>query len=245
MTALTLLAGPAAAQSVGDRISVGNLAAGAWIQSPNGAYKLSMQSDGNLVLYGPNGPLWATYTSGSNARLANQNDGNLVIYRGDGSVAWASRSHASGGGTLVMQNDGNAVAYGASGPFWSTYTGGGVNKMAAAGAVAFARQQVGKPYRSGATGPDAYDCSGLTLKAYASVGIGLNRTSQDQYRQGSSVSQAALQPGDLVFYNGGSPTHVGMYVGNNEIINALNSNTGVRYDALTYPGSITGYRRYA
>ncbi|MDQ0937101.1 C40 family peptidase [Streptomyces turgidiscabies] len=77
------------------------------------------------------------------------------------------------------------------------------------------------------------------------MGIGLNRTSQQQYLQGSSVSQAALQRGDLVFYNGGSPTHVGIYVGNNEIINALNSSTGVRYDALTYPGSITGYRRYA
>ncbi|YCK35339.1 NlpC/P60 family protein [Actinomadura sp. ATCC 39365] len=239
---------PADAQSRGDRIGVTNLGSTDWIESPNHAYRLVMQGDGNLALYGPSGVLWATYTNAAEnngAYLANQGDGNLVIYRPDRSVVWASRSHATGGGTLVIQDDGNVVAYGASGPFWTTYTNGGANKMAAAGAVAFARRQVGKPYVYGATGPNAFDCSGLSLKAYESVGIGLNRTSQGQYQQGWAVSRASLQPGDLVFYNGALPGHVGIYVGNDEIINALNSATGVRYDSINYPGSITGFRRYS
>ncbi|MDA0633956.1 NlpC/P60 family protein [Nonomuraea sp. MCN248] len=246
--ALVLCAAPAYAQPRGDRIGVADLASGDWIESPSHAYRLVMQGDGNLVLYGPAGALWATYTSApenSGAYLANQGDGNLVIYRPDRSVVWASRSHAAGGGTLIMQNDGNVVNYGAAGPFWSTYTNGGVSKMAASGAVAFARRQVGKPYVWGGNGPDAYDCSGLTSRAYASVGVSLHRTSQSQYLQGQAVARAALQPGDLVFYSGAQPGHVGIYVGNDEIINARNTQLGIIYNHITAPGSITGYRRYA
>jgi cell wall-associated NlpC family hydrolase len=68
-----------------------------------------------------------------------------------------------------MQNDGNMVSNGPNGPIWSIYANGGVSKLAASGAVAFARKQLGKPYRWGATGPDAYDCSGLTQASYANV----------------------------------------------------------------------------
>jgi cell wall-associated NlpC family hydrolase len=248
MMVLMFSTAPADAQSMGDRIGVANLGSGDWIDSPSHAYRLIMQGDGNLALYGPGGPLWATYTNATannGAYLANQGDGNLVIYRPDRSVVWASRSHAAGGGTLVIQDDGNVVAYGGSGPFWTTYTNNGTNKMAAAGAVAFARQQLGKEYKWGMSGPDKYDCSGLTLRAYGSVGVGLIHRSQDQYLQGWAVTRTSLQPGDLVFYNGTAPGHVGIYVGNDEIINALNAATGVRYDLINYPGPITGFRRYS
>lgn len=245
-----LITTPAAAVSVGlvgSQLGAGGqLNAGDWLVSPNHVYTFAMQTDANLVLYGPGGPLWASHTSGtSGAYLANQFDGNLVIYSPNG-VLWDSRTEGRGPATLVVQDDGNVVLYGPGGPIWSTGTAGGVSKLAASGAVAFARRQLGKPYVWGATGPDAYDCSGLTQACYASVGIPLNRTAAQQFRQGVAVERNSLQPGDLVFYNNSTnPTHVGIYVGNDQIINALNPSTGVRYDHITYPGTLVGYRRIA
>ncbi len=67
-------------------------------------------------------------------------------------------------------------------------------------------QQLGKPYRFGATGPNAYDCSGLTGAAWRAAGVSLSRTSQSQFHDGRPVSKSDLQPGDLVFfYSGISP----------------------------------------
>jgi hypothetical protein len=89
--------------------------------SQNGAYRLTVQQDGNLVLYGPSGPIWATNTGGSNARLVMQHDGNLVLYRGDGAVLWATNSGGSNA-RLVVQNDSNLVIYnGSGGAIWSRY----------------------------------------------------------------------------------------------------------------------------
>ncbi|HRC14000.1 MAG TPA: C40 family peptidase, partial [Dermatophilaceae bacterium] len=102
----------------------------------------------------------------------------------------------------------------------------------AAQAVAFAKAQVGKAYVYGATGPNAYDCSGLTGAAYRSAGISLPRTSSAQYGVGTRVSLRQLQPGDLVFYY--SPiSHVGIYVGNGMIVHAANPRSGVRYASVT------------
>lgn len=240
-------AGTAQAAVIGSQLGSGaRLNSGDEIQSPGGAYVFDMQTDGNLVEYGPGGPLWATYTSSPGAYLVNQGDGNLVIYAAAGGVVWASGTNGRGAANLVMQDDGNVVDYGGSGATWTTYTAGGVSKLAASGAVAFARKQLGKGYRSGGTGPVYYDCSGLTQASYASVGVALNRTSQDQYRQGSAVSASALQPGDLVFYyNASQPTHVAMYIGNGQVIEALNPGTGVRIDAVNYAGAPVGYRRVA
>jgi cell wall-associated NlpC family hydrolase len=237
----------AASSSLGGELGPDRqLGPGDWLQ--NGGYRLVMQTDGNLVLYGPTGPLWATYTnspSAQNAVLANQGDGNLVIYAPDRRVVWASRTNGKGAGRLVLQSDGNVVLYNTSTgqATWTTYTNGGVSKMKATGAVAFARAQIGKWYQWGATGPNTYDCSGLTMKAYASVGVTLNRTSYDQWKQGWAVSRAELQPGDLVFYN--SRSHVAIYVGNNEVLQALKSGTQINYYSISYAGSIDGYRRMA
>jgi hypothetical protein len=214
--------------------------------SPSRGYEARMQSDGNFVLYGPSGPLWATYTHGSsNSRLVMQSDGNLVIYDG-GTVLYASGTGGSNA-RLVMQDDGNLVLYSNGTPIWGTYTNNGASKMPPAGAVAFAKAQLGKWYQYGATGPNTYDCSGLTLRAYGSVGVTLPRTSQEQYKRGVTVSRPDLQPGDLTFYRGigTSPGHVAIYIGNGQIVEALTTGTQVRIDSLDYPGGYVGARRVA
>ena len=75
--------------------------------------------------------------------------------------------------------------------------------------VAFARAQLGKPYIFGATGPDAYDCSGLVQAAYRTIAITLPRLAEDQANSGISVavSPTEVRPGDLVVSWGGSPPH--------------------------------------
>jgi len=99
-------------------------------------------------------------------------------------------------------------------------------------AVAWAKKQLGKPYRFGATGPGAYDCSGLTLGAWKAAGVSLNRTSQAQFRNGRAVSRDELQPGDLVFYYGGI-SHVAIYIGDGMIIHAPHPGAGVRYAKMS------------
>src|SRR4051794_1534639 len=86
--------------------------------SPGGTYEARMQSDGNFVVYGPNGPLWSSNTHGTNARLVMQSDGNLVIYA-DSGVLFTTNTPNRGGNRLVMQTDGNLVLYG-SGPLWAS-----------------------------------------------------------------------------------------------------------------------------
>jgi peptidoglycan DL-endopeptidase CwlO len=104
---------------------------------------------------------------------------------------------------------------------------------AAAQAIAFARAQLGKPYQWGATGPDTYDCSGLTMSAYASAGVSIPRTSRSQWTIGTHVnSMTDLVPGDLVFYANGSSAstihHVGLYIGDGLMIEAPFTGANVR-----------------
>jgi cell wall-associated NlpC family hydrolase len=101
----------------------------------------------------------------------------------------------------------------------------------AAVAVRFAMAQVGKAYSYGASGPNAYDCSGLTMRAWGMAGVGLPHSSSAQQGSGVRVSESELRPGDLVFYY--SPvSHVGMYIGNGLIVNAENPSSGVRVTGL-------------
>ncbi|WP_344568033.1 C40 family peptidase [Streptomyces axinellae] len=101
--------------------------------------------------------------------------------------------------------------------------------------LSFLRAQVGKSYVMGATGPSAYDCSGLTGAAFKQVGIDLPRTSQPQSTAGTPVSLSNLQPGDLLYWgSAGSAYHVGVYVGGGKFIGAQNSSTGVVERPLSY-----------
>jgi peptidoglycan DL-endopeptidase CwlO len=103
---------------------------------------------------------------------------------------------------------------------------------AAAAAVAYAMAQVGDAYVYGAAGPSAFDCSGLTMMAWAAAGVSLPHSSSAQMSSGTPVSTSSLQPGDLVFYY--SPvSHVGMYIGNGMIVHAANPSTGVAVAPLS------------
>jgi cell wall-associated NlpC family hydrolase len=110
----------------------------------------------------------------------------------------------------------------------------------AAAAVNYAMAQVGDSYVYGAAGPSAFDCSGLTMMAWAQAGVGLPHSSSAQFGSGPHVSASALQPGDLVFYY--SPiSHVGIYIGNGLIVHAANPGTGVRVAGLysmPYSGAV-------
>jgi cell wall-associated NlpC family hydrolase len=96
----------------------------------------------------------------------------------------------------------------------------------AGAAVNYALAQVGDAYVYGAAGPDSFDCSGLTMMAWAQAGVSLPHSSSGQMSAGPSVASSDLQPGDLVFYY--SPvSHVGIYIGNGQIVHAANPSTGV------------------
>ena len=73
-------------------------------------------------------------------------------------------------------------------------------------AIAFAQQQIGKPYLWGGTGPDAFDCSGLVMMAYQAAGMNIPRTSEAQWAWGPQVPASQAEPGDLVFFAGSDGT---------------------------------------
>lgn len=96
--------------------------------------------------------------------------------------------------------------------------------------VGEAMKHVGKPYVYGASGPSAFDCSGFTSYVYRQFGYNLNRTAAGQNSNGTQVSRANLQPGDVVlFYDRGysSIGHAGIYIGNDQFVHANNASTGV------------------
>jgi cell wall-associated NlpC family hydrolase len=102
----------------------------------------------------------------------------------------------------------------------------------AAVAVATALAQVGKPYVYGAAGPYSFDCSGLTMYAWAAAGVSLSHSSSIQSEQGVPVSISDLRPGDLVFYY--SPvSHVAMYIGNGMVVHAPHPGASVQVVPLS------------
>ncbi|MFE9627153.1 NlpC/P60 family protein [Streptomyces sp. NPDC006527] len=101
----------------------------------------------------------------------------------------------------------------------------------AAAAVAAARSALGRPYVWGANGPSGFDCSGLTQWSYAQAGVSLPRTSQAQAHAGRRVPLSQARPGDLVTYRSDA-SHVGMYVGNGQVIHAPYPGAPVRYDPV-------------
>ena len=172
-------------------------------------------------------PAWALYGDGGNimdpadaipaaARLlaASGAPGNLqqAIFAYNHSqsyvqlvLSWAARYAA--GGAQAISAAGSAVCQQAAlGPL----PAGTAGKI-----LAYAEAQLGKSYQYGATGPDAFDCSGLAMMAYRAAGIAIPRTSQAQWAFGRQVPASQVQPGDLVFFAGAdgtpaAPGHVGI-----------------------------------
>ncbi|MBT2455108.1 C40 family peptidase [Streptomyces sp. ISL-86] len=109
----------------------------------------------------------------------------------------------------------------------------------AARAVSFAYGAIGKPYVWGATGPGSFDCSGLAQAAWRSAGVSLPRTTYTQINAGQRVSRDQLAPGDLVFFYSGV-THVGIYIGNGQMIHAPRPGSTVRVapiDSMPWAGA--------
>ena len=120
-----------------------------------------------------------------------------------------------------------------------------VPNQTVAAAIAFARQQIGKPYLWGGTGPDAFDCSGLMMMAYRSAGIDIPRTADLQWLWGPRVQPGHEEPGDLVFFAGSdgtaaAPGHVGLVIGRNLMIEAYATGFPIRISAFGTPKAAAG-----
>jgi peptidoglycan DL-endopeptidase CwlO len=109
-------------------------------------------------------------------------------------------------------------------------------------AVDAALSKLGQPYRWGATGPNAFDCSGLMVWAWAQAGVSLPRTSAGQFAGLRRISREELRPGDLVFAGSPSVHHVGMYIGNGQIVHSPYTGSKVSIRSMNRP-DIRGYGR--
>ncbi|MCM1565012.1 MAG: NlpC/P60 family protein [Dehalobacter sp.] len=149
-------------------------------------------------------------------------------------------------GVIAFQKAKNLSADGIVGPI----TGSAINTaymnkaqgVKASAIVATAQKYIGVPYKWGGTYPSTgFDCSGFVQYVFAQNGITLPRISRDQYLVGKAVSFANLQPGDIVFFSiakNGVVDHDGIYIGNNQFINASSSKGVVVYSFGTYWKSV-------
>ncbi len=156
-------------------------------------------------------------------------------------LGWASL-YSKGGFQVTSAVGGNAPP--------CVPTVGLTSSSYASAAIAYARQQIGKPYLWGGTGPDSFDCSGLTMMAYRAAGVDIPRTADQQWLWGPQVSPSQVQPGDLVFFAGAdgtatAPGHVGIVIGHGLMIDAPSTGLLVRIEPYTNSGAIGFTRPWA
>ncbi|HET6794467.1 MAG TPA: NlpC/P60 family protein, partial [Acidimicrobiales bacterium] len=177
----------------------------------------------------PNGNFGAVLSK-VNAELAAANDGGVV-------------PSASGAATGLSTNSllGGDSSGGLSALYRQSSSGGPTGDQV----VSDAEKYLGVPYVWGGTNPaTGLDCSGLVQHVYGELGINLPRTSQEQAQVGTPVASLAdAQPGDLVFFAGSdgtasAPGHVGIYIGNGQMIDAPHTGTHVRIESVGNPVSI-------
>ena len=122
------------------------------------------------------------------------------------------------------------------------YVSRGSTRSSHSSVVSIALSLLGRPYRWGASGPYAFDCSGFTMYVYARIGISLPHSSSAQYGCGDRVSYDELQPGDLVFFarRGGRISHVGIYIGNGMFVHAPQTGDVVKVSSLADHGGFVG-----
>ncbi len=151
----------------------------------------------------------------------------------------------AGAGIALSPLPASAAVGGAAGPVLAAAPApAAASSSAAQKAVDTALAQRGDMYLYGATGPDRFDCSGLTSFAYKAAGVSIPRTSKAQSTFGTPVSKANLKPGDLVFFY--SPvSHVGMYIGNGQMVHASTAGKPVAVVNLDSMPSYAGARRVA
>jgi len=147
----------------------------------------------------------------------------------------SSGSDGSGGGGGGGGSNGSGGGGGSGGSGGGGGGGGTAPAGSAAQAIAFARAQIGEPYVWGAAGPSSWDCSGLTMQAWASAGVSLPHYSAAQYSATRPVSLSAIRPGDLLFWSRGSASsiyHVGIYAGGGMMIDAPRPGRTVEYVSI-------------
>ena len=149
-----------------------------------------------------------------------------------------------------LRNDQNSQSSQANKPNNSTNTSNGSTSSSTGSSkgsevLAYAMKFVGYPYVYGGSSPSGFDCSGFTSYVYKHFGVSLSRTAAGQYSNGTAVSRANLQVGDLVMF--GSPiNHVGIYAGGGRIVHAANPSRGVTTDTINsgyYNTHYVGARR--
>ncbi|MFJ8923802.1 NlpC/P60 family protein [Streptomyces sp. NPDC102415] len=147
------------------------------------------------------------------------------------------RASRAAGERVTLGNSGSGGSGGSAGSGGQVADLGNEAPASALGAAALqaASTRVGKPYVRAATGPDSFDCSGLTQWAYAQAGAQITRTTYTQINQGTRIARSQLKPGDLVFFS--NTTHVGLYAGNNTVLHAPYPGTNVRYESMSTIGS--------
>jgi len=136
----------------------------------------------------------------------------------------AARAAAAAAAAALNSGNGSSSAGGG-------FTGSG----RAAKAVQYALAQVGDRYVAAASGPSAFDCSGLTMTAWRQAGVSLPHYSRSQYSVTRRIPLSQAQPGDLVFYFGRGTHHVGMYIGNGKMVHAANPRSGVLVSNILGP----------
>jgi cell wall-associated NlpC family hydrolase len=154
-------------------------------------------------------------------------------------AAAAASSSPSGGGPGSSKPPGSSNGPGEPAPPQPDPPTGGDSQGTAAGAqsaIAYARAQIGKPYQWGADGPSSFDCSGLTMRAWAQGGVSLPHYSVAQYAESEKVAITDVRPGDLVFFGSGpdyhSIYHVGLYIGDGQMIEAPYTGEDVRISSI-------------
>ncbi|MGW4637544.1 hypothetical protein ACWEN6_03400 [Sphaerisporangium sp. NPDC004334] len=186
------------------------------IFSPGGTYEARMQSDGNFVVYGPNGPLWSSNTHGTNARLVMQSDGNLVIYA-DSGVLFTTNTQNRGGNRLVMQTDGNLVLYGSS-PIWAS-------KDPGERAIQWFYNNTGRTDYEGKCELAVENAFG-TSGRYATARANWNARAQQQ-------PYTNAPRGSLVFYDTSSAGHVAISIGGGNVYSS-SANGRIGIEPISY-----------
>jgi cell wall-associated NlpC family hydrolase len=143
--------------------------------------------------------------------------------------------------TVPQQQTVQTNSIGAGGTTSASYSG--TTSTQGGKAVAFAYAQLGKPYQWGATGPGSYDCSGLAQAAWAAAGLSIPRTTYAQWAALPHISTSALEPGDLLYFDGIG--HVAIYVGGGDIIDAPQTGMDVQKIPLSgwYKSELVGAAR--
>jgi cell wall-associated NlpC family hydrolase len=232
------------------QFGIGGLAGNTWGGAPvhpasehTGGYGTDGDHDGIADVYDPGDaiPSAAAFLKAHGAPAAMQ--AALFAYNHSGGyvtavLGWAAR-YAAGGAQVIAAEENPACQRAGLGPL----PAGAAGKV-----IAYAEAQLGKHYQWGATGPDAFDCSGLTMMAYRAAGITIPRTSQEQWASGPRVPASQVRPGDLVFFAGSdgtmtSPGHVGIVTGNGTMIDAPQAGETVRAESYAGSPDLAGFNR--